>query len=489
MSLIKKFVISVLLCAAWAGPGFCAPSFELEAGVRLASATVHCVTPIAGGYRLYYSTPSAYSVFSASSTDGLVWTAEPGVRLSTRAAFLDASSITAMGLYFDAALTGGPYHAYYVGISTAGHALLSAKSTDGLAWVKDDAFSILFSSGAMRLRSPKPYFAGSSRVNLYYIRDSGGAPSPGDYKIYGMQSADDGVTFTGETLLVNTTGAYQLDVSTLTDGRLRLYIAAPEVGVSTVARVLAADSVNGISFPSAPVQVFSTAAATNELSGIAVARSTETFRWRLYLTSRLNSSATTYIYSALTLDPVITGFSPGLAYVDDPATDFTVTGEIFSPALATSAISRASGPLGILAVTPVDDMNVTVRAVPTGAPLGLYNVSVANPDGAAAVRLNVLTIDYRPGFTRLTDNLFRPLRGEQVKVETTIFFPGNITGRIYTVNGGLVKKLFDEPSLAVMSTFFWTGDTDSGRVAASGLYLLRVTGPKLKSTEKIVLIK
>ncbi|HBB67608.1 MAG TPA: hypothetical protein DCZ93_10000 [Elusimicrobia bacterium] len=487
--LFRKILIAVVLWTVWAGAAFCAPAFDLENGVRLSSASVHCVTPIAGGYRMYFSTPSAYDVFSASSVDGLDWTIEPGVRLSTRAAFLDASSITSMGLYYDAALAGGPYHAYYVGVNTNGQALLSAKSADGLAWTKDSAFSITFNGGAARLRSPKAYYAGAGKVHLYYIRDSGSAPDPAAYRIYGMQSADNGATFSGETLLLDTTGAYQLDVSTLTDGTLRMFLAAPDVAGSTITRVLAADSATGSSFLSPPALVFSTGAAANELSGIAVTRSTETFRWRLYLTSRLNSDATTYVYSALTNSPVITGFSPNLAYIDDGATDFTATGEVFSPLLASADLFGSAGNLTRLSVTPLSDMAFRIRAVPTGAPLGLYSLIVTNPDNRSAVMANVLNLDYRPGFTRLTDNLFRPLKGGQTKVDVTIYFPGVITATVYTLNGGLVKRLHNGPAPAGTLTFFWTGATDSGKIAASGLYLLRVTGPKLKETQKIVLIK
>ena len=486
--MFKRFLMTALFCAAWPRAGLCAPTFELEDGVRLASASLHCVTTVPGGYRMYFSTPSAYSVLSAISPDGLAWTAEAGARLSPRASFLDASSITALGLYYDAALAGGPYHAYYVGISTGGHALLSAKSSDGLTWTNDAAFALLFSTGATRLRSPRAYFAGAGKVNLYYIRDSGGDLPPEDFNIYGMQSLDNGVSFSGETLLVNVPGAYTLDVSTLTDGRLRMLVAAPGIGVSTVTRVLAADSVNGTSFPSAPVQVFSTAAA-NELTGIAVTRSTETFRWRLYLTSRLNSESTTYIYSALTNSPVITAFSPTLAYIDDPATNFTVTGEIFSTALASAAITLGSGGLAVPLVTRLSDLSLTVNAVPTNAALGIYSVNVTNPDGRSASLSNVLTLDYHPGSTRVRDNLFRPLKGETAKAAIVINIPGKITATIYTINGGLVKKLFEGQAPAGTKNLTWGGETESGKIAASGLYLLHVTGPKLKDTRKIVLIK
>lgn len=504
----KKILIAALLCAALARAGFCAPSFGLENGIRLASASVHCVTPISGGFRMYFSTGSFYGVFSATSTDGLNWAIEPGVRLSTSAAFLESSSITAMGLYFDPALAGGPYHAYYVGLSSGGYAILSAKSADGLAWTKDPAFSLIFSSApagpaaapgrfpklnnsaTARLRSPRPFLAGPHKVNLYYIRDAGGRPDEGTFRAFALQSLDDGVTFSTETLLLDATGLFQLDVSTLTDGRLRLFVSAPAVNSSTVSLVLAADSADGLSFPAAPALVFSTYAEVNELSCIAAARSTETFRFRLYLTSTVLASSGTSVYSALTSSPVVTGISPGLVYIDDPATDFTVTGEVFSPALAAAALTGPGGPLAIISVTPVSDMAVTVRAVPTGAAPGVYSVSVTNPDGVPGTLPNALTLDFRPGFTRLTDNLFRPLgAANKVKIDITTFLAGNVKARIYTINGGLVKSLLDVAAPAGTRTIFWTGDTEGGRTAASGLYLLRVTGPKLKETEKIVLIK
>lgn len=487
--MIKSFFTAALLCAALAGRALGAPAFELEAGVRLSSAEVHCVAPISGGYRLYFSTPSHYAVFSASSTDGLAWTVEPGIRLSTQTAGYDASSVTALGVYSDASLAGGPYRMYYVGVSTNGYALLSAKSADGLAWNKDGGFKLSFSGGGARLRSPKPHFAGLGKVYLYYVRDSGGAPDPGAQKAYVIKSTDSGNTFAEESLLLDTTGVYHLDVSTLTDGRVRLFVAAAEVNSSTASRVLAADSATGLTFSAGAAQVFSTAAASNEITAMAVARSTDAYSWRLYLTSRLNQAATSYVYSALTKAPVITSFSPNLAYDSDGPSDFTVSGEVFAPGLNTVALSGASASLAIVSVTRVSDMRLTVRAVPTAAPLGAYSVTAANPDGRSATLANALTIDYRHGVTALTDNLFRPLRGGRVRADVTIFAPGRIKADVYTINGGLVKKLFDGQAPTGTTTFFWSGDTDDGRTAASGLYLLQVTGPKLKGASKIVLLK
>lgn len=484
---MKKNLILVLFCAL-AAPAAAAPSFDIQDGVRVSSADVHAVTPIPGGLRMYFSTAAHYGVFSASSTDGRVWTLEPGVRLSTGtgAYNFDAGSITAMGVYLDPALAGGPWRAYYVGVSTNGHALLSAFSADGLTWTSDTDFGGLF--GGARVYDAKPYFAGSDKVYLYYVRDGGPPHSADARRVYLMQSSDGGDTFAGEALALPTTGAWRVDVSTLTSGTVRLYVSEPAVNTSTVARVLAADSSTGLSFSSDPVLVFSTDAARNEIEAFSVARSTDGFRWQLFLTSRLDQSATSYAYSALTSSPAVTSVTPAVVYNNDAATSFTVAGEVFDPAITAFTFTGPAA-LTINSVTWVSDMELTVNATPTGAPLGRYTATASNPDGASGSRADALTVDYRPGYVGLTDNLFRPLTGARARVDATIFNPGVIKADVYTINGGLVRKLYNASAATGTTTFFWAGETDGGRTAASGLYLLHITGPKLEETSKIVLIK
>ena len=164
-------------------------------------------------------------------------------------------------------------------------------------------------------------------------------------------------------------------------------------------------------------------------------------------------------------------------------------GEIFQPGLNTAALAGAPGAIPVTSVTRVSDTQLTVATTPLGAALGLYSVSVTNPGGRSAGMSNVLRVGFRPGFTVLTDNLFRPLRGGSARVDITIYKAGDVKVDIYTINGGLVRKLFSGPAAVGTKTLFWDGKTDGGRTAASGLYLLHVTGPKLNGTEKIVLIK
>lgn len=505
MSNHKRFFTAKYFSAAMAvlsiSPAFAvavcaAPNFTLEAGVRLATASVYCVTPVPGGYRMYYSSAtreySAAGVMSSSSTDGLVWAAEPGVRLSTGVNTPDASSITAMGLYFNPALAAGPYKAYYVGLSSHGlYSILSATSTDGLAWGKVASFSIQFSSGLRYIASPSPYGMGGGNVMLYYVRDSVGAGNPADYRAYRMSSTDDGETFSAEVPLLSGTVAYNIAVSTLTSGSVRMFITAPLPGGTTGAQVLTAISPTGSSFSLESGAVFSTSPVTSVLSGLGVVRATDTFRWRAYMTLRLEAAATSYVYSGLTLSPTVTGFSPATVYINDPATDFAVTGEVFSSTKPTVSISKGADILAGPIVTRNSDMSLTVRAVPTNAALGTYSVTITNPDGNLVTLADALKIDYRSGYVAATDNLFRPLAaaGNACTLNVTTFLGGNITIKAYTVRGGFIKTIQNGPQGAGTFPYVWRGDTTNGSTVASGLYLLHVKGPKIDVTEKVVVIK
>jgi len=488
---IKRLLAAALLCAGLARAGFCAPEFTLEAGVNLSSAAPGCVLPTPAGYRMYFSTGPHFAVFSATSTDGVVWGVEDGVRLSTPAGGFYSSSITAVGAYAGTAISSGPYRAYYVGLSSTGiYSVLSATSTDGLAWGRDPDFLMQFGGGSRRVLSLAPYFLGSGRAVLYYVRDNGGAPDPASHRVYAATSSDSGNSFSGETEILSSSGVFHVAISSLTDGTLRLFATASLLGDTTAARVLSADSSDGAGLAfGEPELAFSTNPLTNAIEGLAVTRSTDAYSWRLHLGLRLAAPATTYAFSALTLSPEIYSFSPASVYINDPATDFTLGGEVFSSTAPTVTITKGLNTVPVVSVTRVSDMRLTVRANPNGRPLGAYTVTVTNPDNRSASLGGALRLDFRPGLVAMTDNLFRPLKGDTSKISATIFFPGTVTIKIYDLNGGLVRNLYNGPAGTGATVYTWDGRTDSGQVAASGLYLVRIKGPKTDVKEKIVLIK
>ncbi len=488
-----KFIISIgfiLLLGRMAL--FANPTFTFESGVNLASATVYQVTPISTGYRMFFSS-IGYHIQSATSTDGITWGIENGVRLSTSSYSFEYSSITAFGMFNNSGISGGPYQAWYVGLSSSGqYSILTATSSDQLAWSKDETFTpIEFNSGLGYITSPRPYLLSSNDEMLYYVRDSAGGNTPGNRRAYRMISTDDGETFDSEVELAPNTTAYYIAISTLTDNRVRMHLCSPLSGETTASTLISMISSNdGYTFDAESEVSFSTTSASSSIMSFDVARATENYRWRSFMSMIVNPTTAPYVYSAMTLDPEFDNFSPAIVYQSDAAVPFTVQGEIFSLALAPTAIlSKGGVPLSGVTVIRNSDINLTVNANTLNEDLGNYNLKIINDDGHSVTINNVLTIDYKPGFVALTDNLFRPLTGGKLTIAATIFTPGKLEAKMYTTDGKFVKELYNGNVPIGTKTFFWNGDTKNGNTVASGLYILWIKAPKLSEIKKVVVIK
>ena len=470
------------------GEARAAPSFTLEPGAAsvLAPAKVHHVERNPGAYRLFYSAAPDFIQSVTSADGGYTWTSEAGQRLSIQAGSPDAGGITAFGMTGKGA--DGFYKAYYVGISSTGlYSILRATSTDQVAWVKTAGFNIRFGGGGAFVDSVHPFISGSS-IQLYYIRDSAGGNTPANYRAYRMASADDGLTFSGETG-VSGAVAYGLSVSTLTSGVMRLYLISP-IGGGTAMQVLSFTGADGPVLSQESGVRFSTAAA---LSSISVVKSTDGYRWLSFLTIPAPGTGTQHIYRALTRDPSIDGISPSMIYVHTVSgvslATFTVSGEVFAPAVSSVTLRQGASAATVTSCVRDSDLQLRIVADFLNSPPGWYSLTVTNPDGQSSTLANAVKLDYRPGAVALLDNLFRPLNGQTVKVTVNIPFSGNITARIYDLNGGRVRALYNGPAVMGDNNYAWDGKTDAGAVAASGLYLLRVKGPRVDAREKIVLIK
>lgn len=466
------------------------PSFTLESGVNLSSAAIYQVASISTGYRMFFSS-TGYHVQSATSTDGTIWGIEDGIRFSTSSYSFESASITAFGMFDNSGIVGGPYQAWYVGLSTSGkYSILTATSTDQLTWTKDETFTpIQFNGGLGYVTSPRPYLLSSNDEMLYYVRDSAGGNTPGNRRVYRMISTDDGKTFGSETELASDTTAYHIAISTLTDDRVRMHLCAPLAGETTAAMLISMiSSDDGYTFDSESEVSYSTISASSSIISFDVARATESYRWRAFMSMIVNPSTTPHVYSALTLAPEFDDFSPSVVYQDDAIVPFTVHGEIFS-STPTAKLSKGGITLPGMLVTRNSDINLTVSANTLNADLGNYDLEIINDDGHSVIISNVLKVDYKPGFVALTDNLFRPLKSGKLTIAVTSFTQGKLEAKMYTTNGKFVKELYNGNIPKGTKTFFWSGDTKNGNTVASGLYLLWIKAPKLSAIEKVVVIK
>jgi len=74
-----------------------------------------------------------------------------------------------------------------------------------------------------------------------------------------------------------------------------------------------------------------------------------------------------------------------------------------------------------------------------------------------------------------------------VKYDVTKF--GNLSIKVYTVSGTLVKTIYNGPVSAGKGSFDWDGTNDSGSKVASGIYYIKAEGAGLNKVDKVAVIR
>ncbi|MHB2026480.1 MAG: FlgD immunoglobulin-like domain containing protein [Elusimicrobiota bacterium] len=87
------------------------------------------------------------------------------------------------------------------------------------------------------------------------------------------------------------------------------------------------------------------------------------------------------------------------------------------------------------------------------------------------------------------NNIFNPLQGQKATVKFQIQNPGQVTIKIYTLSGMMVRTLLDADEPAGQGSVDWDGRNLRGSVVASGVYLVHMNGPGISKTQKIVVVK
>ena len=82
-------------------------------------------------------------------------------------------------------------------------------------------------------------------------------------------------------------------------------------------------------------------------------------------------------------------------------------------------------------------------------------------------------------------NPFNPLVRVVVEMPSTL----EATVAIYTINGALVKELFNGRLEKGSHSFVWNGKSDTGNETASGVYLLNLSTPPHSQTLKVIALK
>lgn len=203
-----------------------------------------------GTYRMYYighqtlNVYNNYRILSATSADGINWVQDPGIRINNNGSY-DNRYAYAPDII---ELPDGTYKMYYTGLVWGGYGtyyILSALSSDGLTWTKE---------GGIRIHPPPNVTSGDTIIlsdgtyRMYYSVPGG---TSGGAMIISAVSYD-GSTWTVENdIRVDNGGIYDTqsashpDIVELPDGTYRMYYGGWD---GTVSSILSAVSSDGLTW-------------------------------------------------------------------------------------------------------------------------------------------------------------------------------------------------------------------------------------------------
>jgi putative endonuclease len=487
----KRRLASGLLAAAafflsLASPCSAAPSFTKEPSMLLSSASIQGASGDYPALRLYYIRGSS-QVYSALTADGITLSDEAGVRLSSLtipAIDIAISSITGLSVQ---PMTGGFRMLYSVIGTTGAFRIYSATSADGFAWANETGTAVNIADGATFAGYPSLVTLQSGDWRLYYIQNSIAGNQTANHRIFTALSTNEGRNWSAGVAALNVR-AGQVAATKLTNNNVRLYYTAPLTGGTSDTVVLSAISsnANGVVFADEAGVRVSTSPGT--ILTPFVTRSTDTFRWRLYYSYSDTAFSTGNVHAATSDAPDPQSVSPATFFNNLAPAQATVLGEIFAPGV--TAVLRQTGQADITGagITRTDDQTFTATFNTQSSNPGFWDLVVTS-NGLSTTLANAVYVDFPAGSVSVTDNLMRPRDGTQARVDVTTYTSGRVTAKLFTLDGQFISTLYDADKPVGTATFNWNGRTATGATVASGLYLLKVIGPKLNMISKIVVIK
>ncbi|MEW6516343.1 MAG: FlgD immunoglobulin-like domain containing protein [candidate division FCPU426 bacterium] len=131
-------------------------------------------------------------------------------------------------------------------------------------------------------------------------------------------------------------------------------------------------------------------------------------------------------------------------------------------------------------ITPTPTITLTVTHSPTITPtFTISPTSTVTPTATEAFNLRV----------SVNHNSFNPMEGQTLEVQNLTTLHGEVTVRVYSQSGTLVRELAKEQTLVRGMVPIWDGRNDRGEVVASGVYVVVVSGNKLHKRFRVAVIK
>lgn len=218
--------------------------------------------------------------------------------------------------------------------------------------------------------------------------------------------------------------------------------------------------------------------------------------WRVWLTAPLDSLASSYNSNRLNIISEIENVSGS-----DLLKNFRLKKSVFEfgnkkeyqfifgikPDAANSAgfVLDSNG-----YITINHDGDATTPRIPLYA-LWMPESNIKNGDFSFVDLWSFLTRDIvkQRGGVTILNNVINANVKEQTVIQVETSKAGNLNVYVMTLDGNIVKRLSKGRTPAGTHYFRWDGTNGNGKAVARGMYFVRVTGPEIDETRKVMVVK
>ncbi|MGL4985616.1 MAG: hypothetical protein ACRC5H_00570, partial [Treponemataceae bacterium] len=105
-------------------------------------------------------------------------------------------------------------------------------------------------------------------------------------------------------------------------------------------------------------------------------------------------------------------------------------------------------------------------------------------------RFSLLQFIQQRGGVSVFNNVIDPGKGQEAILEVAPSRTGVVNISIMTLDGNVIKYLHKGRLEGNLTSYFrWDGRNNAGRAVARGMYFVRVVGPDMDETRKIMVVK
>ncbi|QOW61248.1 FlgD immunoglobulin-like domain containing protein [Treponema pedis] len=101
----------------------------------------------------------------------------------------------------------------------------------------------------------------------------------------------------------------------------------------------------------------------------------------------------------------------------------------------------------------------------------------------------VIGVRHQRGGVSIFNNVINPDKGEKTSIQIFVQKKGTLTIQVMTLDGNIVKTLERSQKSGGTHFYYWDGKNNSGVSVARGMYFIRIAGPDIDETRKVMVTR